>query len=103
MSYKNKKVERWTSEEYEEFWSNFVEEITEYRCTICGRPIDNTFGDFTGHMESKHSEYYDKHNKRVKKKKAEAGRKGGKKSRPKRPEKKLTSLSKQNEEGEASK
>lgn len=100
MSYENKKVEQWTSEEYEEFWSNFVEERVKYICQICHRPIEGR--DISGHMESKHDEYYQKHNNKVKRKRAEAGRKGGKKSRPNRPEKKLTSLSKQvSEKGES--
>jgi len=98
VSYENKKVERWTDEEYEEFWSNFVEERTEYFCQICHRPIDSH--DFTGHMESQHSDYYEKHNKRVKKKRQKWGREGGKKSKPKRPEKSLASLKEKNSDSE---
>jgi len=90
MSYENKKVEQWTPEEHDEFWSNFVEEITKFRCQICHQSIDGR--DVSGHMERKHDDYYDKHNKRVKKKRAEAGRKGGKKSKPSRPEKKLSEI-----------
>jgi len=59
----NKKVENWTTEEYEEFWNQYVEEQFRYYCEICHRLIDGH--NVSDHMESKHSDYYEKHNQKV--------------------------------------
>lgn len=61
--WKNKKVEQFTLEEYEEFWSQYVEKQVRYFCEICHQPIRKS--DMLDHMEKNHEKKYDQHNATV--------------------------------------
>jgi len=59
MSFEDKPVSLWSSKEYEEFWNQYVKEITITKCKLCGKELSGL--DISGHMERKHSEKYQEH------------------------------------------
>jgi len=63
MSYEDMRVEMWSQEEYEDFWSNYVKEIKILKCKICGKELRER--DISGHMERKHAEKYEEHNQNL--------------------------------------
>jgi len=59
----DKKVARFTQEEYEEFWKQHMTEQVKYICDLCSKPIRKR--NFIDHMEKNHKNLYDKHDRKI--------------------------------------
>jgi len=61
--WKSKKVERFSSQEYKEFWKQYLSEQIRYFCNICNKPIERRH--MVSHMEKNHDQKYEQHNRNL--------------------------------------
>jgi len=58
-SWRNKKVENFNQQEYQEFWEQHLSTEVRYFCDICNKPIQKR--NLISHMEKNHDQKYRQH------------------------------------------